>query len=54
MRLRGDMTEVYKLLTGFYDKNVTSELLEMHNTNKTTKGHSMKVKKRRSRLDLRK
>ena len=49
-RLRGDMIEVYKLLTGLYDTGVTNGLLEMHNTTKTIRGHSMKLMKLRSRL----
>ncbi|CAC5375636.1 unnamed protein product [Mytilus coruscus] len=53
-RLQGDMIEVYKLLTGLYDTRVTNDLLEMHNTTKTTRGHSMKLMKQRSSLDLRK
>ena len=41
-RLRGDMIEVYKILSGVYDKRVTSELLNFMDHSRT-RGHSLKL-----------
>ena len=51
--LRGDMIEVYKVLSGIYDERVTVSLLELQG-NTSTRGHSLKLKKQRHRLDIRK
>ena len=52
-RLRGDMIQVYKLTHGGYDSAVSEGLL-VPNINKITRGHSLSLLKRRSRLNLRK
>ncbi|KAK3090279.1 hypothetical protein FSP39_010600 [Pinctada imbricata] len=51
-RLRGDIIEVFKILTGIYDKRVCSDLFELNLS--STRGHPFKLKKKRSRLDVRK
>ena len=50
-RKRGDMIDVYKYLHGYYDTG--SELFCLNNSGKT-RGHSLKLEKRFSRLDVRK
>ena len=49
----GVMTEIYKILHGVYDKRITSELLTVIDHSRT-RGHSLKLAKHRSRLELRK
>ena len=54
-RMRGDMIEVYKILTGKYDPLVTSDLLPLHREHvpdSRTRGHSLKLLKRRFRRKL--
>ena len=51
-RLRGDMIEVFKILMGIYDNEATRGLFEMNTY--TTRGHSQKIQKSRTRLDIRK
>ena len=51
-RLRGDMIEVYKILTGRY-KKVAGDIFEVC-SNKITRGHSMKLNKQRCGIDIRK
>ena len=46
------MIEVYKILHGVYDKQVTSELLNVMDHSRT-RGHSMKLTKHRSKLEMR-
>ena len=43
-RLRGDMIETYKLLAGLYDADVEN-ILEL-SQNRTTRGHSLKLKRK--------
>ena len=54
-RLRGDMIEVFKILspTCGYDKQVAKGLLR-ESTTTWTRGHEYKLEQRRARLDLRK
>ena len=52
-RLRGDMIETFKILKGIYDKEVTDKMLAL-DTNVRTRGNSLKLKKRFSRLNIRK
>jgi hypothetical protein len=52
-RLRGDMIELYKILSNKYDQ-VTADLIERQDTNSITRGHSLKIKKIRPRLNIRK
>ncbi len=52
-RLRGDMIEVYKIVTGVYDERVASDLFAPV-SNSSTRGHLFKLPKRRSRLNIRK
>lgn len=51
-RNRGDMIQVYKILTG-KDRIDSEKLLPMSNTS-STRGHRMKLMKRHSRLNIRK
>ena len=52
-RLRGDIIEVFKMVTGRYDTEV-SQLLTLHRTtgSSVTRGHSLKVTKPRCSTDL--
>ena len=52
-RLRGDMIETFKILSGKYDEEVASDLLVL-DSNTMTRGHNKKLKKRHSRLNIRK
>jgi hypothetical protein len=53
-RIRGNMIETFKL-TRIYDKRVTEDLLPINkSTFHQTRGHSLKLTKNRSRLDIRK
>jgi hypothetical protein len=52
-RLRGDLIEAYKILGGIYDTRASRGLLELSD-NTRTRGHSLKLAKHRSRLDIRK
>ena len=49
-RLRGDMVETYKMLTGKYDEDV-EKLVEKDN-NARTRGHSKKLKGKRFKTDI--
>ena len=51
-RLRGDMIEVYKILSSLYTPDIAPELAK--NVNSVTRGNNLKLLVRRSRLDLRK
>ena len=51
-RYRGDMNEVYKILTGKYDKNL-APVLQL-NEGSITRGNSLKLTTERSRYDVRK
>jgi len=51
-RLRGDMIEVFKILTGKYDTNVTF-CFEKHQDCRT-RGHNLKLANHRCHYDLRK
>lgn len=51
-RLRGDMIETYKILTGKYDCSVVPNLSLTSNT--ITRGHSYKLETHRTNYDLRK
>ena len=48
-RMRGDMREVFKIISGIYDTGATSGLLELNTS--TSRGNSYQ---NRSRLDVRK
>ena len=50
-RIRGDMIEVYKLLTNMYDDNTVQ--LDL-NSDTRTRGHTKKLVVRRCRYDVRK
>ena len=51
-RMRGDLIETYKIVTGKYDKAV-SDLLPLHQVlGTTTRGHSLKLAKPSSHKDL--
>ena len=51
-RIRGDMIEVFKILTGFSKVNYNTWFKS--SINNRTRGHSYKLVKSRSRLDIRK
>ena len=51
-RIRGDMIEMYKILTEKYDPEVTN-FIQM-NTTSSTRGHNLKIYKIRPRLNVRK
>ena len=50
-RHRGDIIEVYKILTGKYDPEV-SDLFELRKS-ENRRGHTLKIYKERSRLEIR-
>ena len=52
-RARGDMIEVYKIVSGIYDPKVCEDLFQL-NVDNRTRGSSKKLFKGRSRLNLRK
>lgn len=52
-RLRGDMIETYKIISGIYDTEVTNGMLEQIESTRT-RGHSYKLKKNQCRLNVRK
>jgi len=51
-QVRGDMIEMYKILTGKYDVDVTPKVLRMYDS--TTRGNVFKLNKGRAKYDLRK
>ncbi len=52
-RLRGDMIETYKIMTGIYDPDVTPGLFELASTDRT-RGNRYKIIKKNCRLNIRK
>jgi hypothetical protein len=52
-RIRGDMIEMYKIMTAKYDDRVTN-FIQLHESDKTTRGHQYKIKKQHVRLNIRK
>ena len=55
-RTRGDMIEVYKLLQGQYDSDV-SNIVKLHkdsDTKEGTRGHSLKLFLERAHINIRK
>ena len=52
-RLRGDMIETFKIITGTYDKEVTEGIFDL-DPNTRTRGHNMKIKKKFCKSNLRK
>lgn len=51
-RLRGDMIETFKIITGKYDTNVSNDLLVL-STNRCTRGHQYKLQTRRCNRNIR-
>ena len=51
-RMRGDTIEVFKIINGLYDPLTTVDMFELNTTAKT-RGHSKKIKKKTSRLNVR-
>ena len=51
-RVRGDMIEVYKIITGLHDADIVPNLIR--NTDSRTRGNSLKLMHTRSHYDLRK
>jgi hypothetical protein len=55
-RIRGDIIELYKIVTGKYDKSA-GNFIKMWNDNTTrpgNRGHPFKIYPQRAKLDLRK
>jgi hypothetical protein len=52
-RLRGDMIETFKIITGIYDNEVTEGIFDL-DPNTRTRGHSEQIKKKFCRINLRK
>jgi hypothetical protein len=52
-RLRGDMIETFKIITGIYDNEVTEGIFDL-DPNTRTRGHSKKIKKKFCKINLRK
>ena len=50
-RLRGDMVETFKILNNIYDPKVTKGIFKIHEAERITRGHSLKLVRIRSRLD---
>ena len=53
-RLRGDMIEIYKILTGKYDSSVTSNFVTLWENDSIMRGHNLEIFKERCRLNIRK
>ncbi len=53
-RLRGDMIELYKILSGKYDPDVSNNFIQLSDQHANTRGHNMKIKKTTARTNLRK
>ena len=51
-RVRGDMIEMFKILTGKYDERV-SDFIDLHSPEQCTRGHQYKIKKYQVRLNIR-
>ena len=51
-RLRGDQTEVFKILNGY--KNIDRNMFFSHKKDSGTRGHEVKLVKDQCRLDIRK
>ena len=51
-RLRGDMLEAFKILTG--KENLNRDIFFKLDSNSTTRGHNLKLIKPRNRLNIRK
>ena len=52
-RKRGDMIEMYKILTNKYDERVTN-FVKLNESDKGTRGHRYKIEKKQIRLETRK
>jgi len=56
-RIRGDMIETFKIVTGIYDKLVSPTMLAAYSSyasSYATRGHDLRLQKIRARYDLRK
>jgi hypothetical protein len=51
-RLRGDMIETFKIITGIYGNEVTEGIFDLDPTTRT-RGHSKKIKKKFCKINLR-
>jgi len=49
-RIRGDMIETYKILTGIYDIETAPSLVGVCSS--VTRGHSLRLQKNRTKCDL--
>ena len=52
-RLRGDVIETFKIITGIYNNEVTEGIFGL-DPNTRTRGHSKKIKKKFCKINLRK
>jgi hypothetical protein len=53
-RSRGDMIEVYKIMSGKYDPEISNIFQHQEQENRNTRGHKYKLFKPRCRLNIRK
>jgi hypothetical protein len=53
-RSRGDMIEVYKIMSGKYDPEISNIFQHQEQENRNTRGHKNKLFKPRCRLNIRK
>ena len=53
-RSRGDMIEVYKIMSGKYDSEISNIFQHQEQENHNTRGHKYKLFKPRCRLNIRK
>ena len=53
-RSRGDMIEVYKIMSGKYDPEISNIFQNQEQENRNTRGHKYKLFKPRCRLNIRK
>ena len=51
-RLRGDMIDIYQILTGKYDSSVTSNFVTLRENDSITRGHNLNIFKERCRLNI--
>jgi ribonuclease P/MRP protein subunit RPP40 len=53
-RVRGDMIEVFKIISGIYDSNLSKDLSLVFNISSNTRGNSCKLYQLHSKYDLHK
>ncbi len=53
-RLRGDMIELYKILSGKYDLDISNNFIQLSDHNANTRGHHLNTKKTGPRMNIHK